>query len=104
MQLTHSNLQHVMLREGTRALSNAQLLAVFLQTIYHPKDALEVAEIILKDTPLPELWNTSMIDFAKMEGIGLTTASQFVALRALCERAHAESTRTTFVVEVYRKR
>ena len=69
------------LREkGGAALSDAELLAIVLRTGYRGKNAVEVAERLLRHQPLSRLLSQPMSELVKLKGIGPATAATFAAV------------------------
>lgn len=78
-----------LLQRGVHALSNAELLAILLQTGYKDRPALHVAEQVLtlyKAQGLGGIVNLSAEDFSAVKGIGSAKAATLLAAIELGRR------------------
>ena len=82
-------------QEGAAALSNAELLAIFLRTGLRGKSAVDLARDLIDHFQgrggLATLATASPRDLAKLKGIGPAKAAQLAATLELARRALAES-------------
>lgn len=72
--------------KGSDALKDHELLAILLRTGYQGKSALEVAKRILDTTKLENLSKLSLLELAKIKGVGKSRASIISASIALSKR------------------
>jgi DNA repair protein RadC len=72
--------------KGPDALKDYELLAILLRTGYKGKSALEVAKRILDSTKLESLSKLSILELAKLKGVGKSRASTISASIELSER------------------
>ena len=82
-----------MLEKGSKALSDAELLAVLLRTGNARLSALEMAHTLLKDSngKLTKLADTSMTQLCSMKGLGPGKAAMLMAAFELGRRFMMES-------------
>lgn len=85
-----------LLRHGASALSDAELLAIFLRVGMRGKNAIDLARDLLArhGGQLGKLAEASIAELARCPGIGLAKASQLKASFELAQRAIAESLQT----------
>lgn len=76
---------------GPDVLKDAELLAIILRTGYRGHGALEVAEAILAQHPLPGLLALPLERLRRLRGMGPTRAAALVAAAELLRRAHPEN-------------
>ncbi|MDD3482383.1 DNA repair protein RadC [Azovibrio restrictus] len=81
-----------LLRQGPQALSDAELLAIYLRVGIKGKSAVDLARDLLErhDGSLRRLAAASMTDLARTPGIGLAKAAQLQASFELSRRALGE--------------
>jgi DNA repair protein RadC len=80
-----------LLREGAQALSEAELLAIFLRTGVSGKDAVQLAhELLHHFGSLQKLFNASLRDVAAVKGLGPAKFTQLQAVMELARRAMLE--------------
>jgi DNA repair protein RadC len=81
-----------LLAHGPQALSDAELLAIFLRVGVRGKSAVDLARDLLTefDGSLAELAGASAARLARLTGLGPAKASQLVATLELARRALAE--------------
>jgi DNA repair protein RadC len=83
-----------LLRDGAAALSDGELLAVFLRTGVAGRDALEVARDALAALGgLTGLLRAQAADFCAVDGLGPTRFAQLQAVREIVRRALRETLR-----------
>lgn len=89
-----------LLAHGAAALSNAELLAIYLRVGIRGKSAVDLARDLLQrfDGRLSTLVEASLDELASVSGIGMAKAAQLKASFELARRALAQemSTRDTF--------
>lgn len=78
-----------LLRQGAAALSDAELLAIYLRVGVRGKSAVDLARDLLQrfDGQLSRLANASLQELATVSGIGLAKAAQLKASFELARRA-----------------
>lgn len=79
----HSRPREKLQRLGARGLRDAELLALILRTGYHGKNAVEVAERILRQYTLPDLLNLEQSKLEALKGIGPTRAATLKAIQEI---------------------
>ncbi len=81
-----------LLRQGKRALSNAELIAILLGSGNRSQSAVELSKHILEDSGgrLRELSRLSVADLTKRKGIGPVKAITLIAALELANRSGAE--------------
>ncbi len=81
------------LRYGVEALSNAELIAIILRTGSKDKNALELANVLLKhfDNNLKRLFSADISELRKIKGIGIAKAVQLKAVFELARRINTFS-------------
>jgi DNA repair protein RadC len=80
-----------LVREGAQALSNPELLAIFLRVGVRGKSAVELGQDMLRHFgSLQDLFHSSLEDFSKVKGLGLAKYAQLQAVLELARRAGAE--------------
>jgi DNA repair protein RadC len=80
-----------LVREGAQALSNPELLAIFLRVGVRGKSAVELGQDMLRHFgSLHDLFHSSLEDFSKVNGLGLAKYAQLQAVLELARRAGAE--------------
>lgn len=95
MSITHWPLQQRprerLIREGPQALSDAELLAVFLRVGVAGKSAVDLArDAISHFGSLSGLFGVSLADFASVKGLGPAKFAQLQAVFELARRALGE--------------
>ena len=94
-----------MIRDGPRALSHVELLAVILGTGTRKDDVLRIAERLLRKHGLASLPGLSVRDWAATPGVGTAGACRLAALFELARRVEKagsrEAVRITGPSEVY---
>ncbi|MGV0006014.1 MAG: RadC family protein [Candidatus Porifericomitaceae bacterium WSBS_2022_MAG_OTU9] len=73
-------------RHGADALSDAELLAIFLRTGVHNMDAIELAHNLLADGGLRPLLDSPVEQLCKKHGIGPSKAVTLKAVLAVAQR------------------
>ena len=88
----HERPRERLLKDGARALSDAELLAIFLRTGVKGKDAVELARDMVKqfDGSLRALFGASLRDFSAIHGLGTAKFAQLQAVMELARRAAEE--------------
>jgi DNA repair protein RadC len=71
---------------GADALRDAELLAIVLRTGYRGRGALNVAEDLLAQYPLPELLTLALPRMKALRGMGLSRAATLIAAAELVRR------------------
>jgi DNA repair protein RadC len=81
-----------LLTKGAQSLSNAELLAIVLNTGYQNKSALELAKELLAHhaNKLSEIARLDFQDFCKVKGIGPAKALSIMAVLELAKRKERE--------------
>lgn len=80
-----------LLAKGTAALSDAELLALFLRVGTKGKTAVDLArELLLQFGTLTRLCNASATEFASIPGMGMAKYAQLQAVMELARRALSE--------------
>ncbi|MTV39221.1 RadC family protein [Duganella radicis] len=80
-----------LIREGAQALSDAELLAIFLRTGVMGKDAVQLgAEMMRHFGSLQKLFGASLSEFAVVKGLGPAKFTQLQAVLELARRALLE--------------
>jgi len=88
-----------LLEQGAANLSDAELLAVFLQTGIKGKNSLELArELILKFGGLSGIMAANHRELCAQAGVGAAKAARFVAMKALSERHMLEGIKSQQVL------
>ena len=87
-----------LLAAGPGHLSDAELLAVFLQTGIRGKTSLDLArELIVRFGSLTGIMAASHQELCLLPGVGMAKAARFVAMKALSERQMLEGDRKSVV-------
>ena len=80
-----------LIREGAAALSDAELLAIFLRTGVAGKDAVQLgAETMRHFGSLQKLFSASLTEFGAIKGLGPAKFTQLQAVMELARRALLE--------------
>ena len=80
-----------LIREGARALSDAELLAIFLRVGVRGKNAVELAgEMVRHFGSLQGLFRASLPEFCAVPGLGAAKYAQLQAVLELARRAIGE--------------
>ncbi|MFA9219208.1 MAG: DNA repair protein RadC [Sphingomonadaceae bacterium] len=80
-----------LLREGAPALSDEELLAVFLRVGVKGKDAVQLGrDMLLHFGSLHGLFGASLADFSALHGLGMAKFAQLQAVMELARRAMLE--------------
>jgi DNA repair protein RadC len=80
-----------LIAEGPRALSNAQLLAVFLRVGVKGVNAVQLAENMIRHFgSLNALFGASLAEFSQINGLGPAKFAQLQAVMELAQRAIGE--------------
>ncbi|MYM24068.1 DNA repair protein RadC [Duganella sp. FT135W] len=80
-----------LMREGAQALSDAELLAIFLRTGVSGKDAVQLGqEMVRHFGSLQKLFAASLPEFAEVKGLGPAKFTQLQAVMELARRAILE--------------
>jgi DNA repair protein RadC len=83
-----------LIKEGAAALSDAELLAVFLRTGVKGKSAVALArDTVAHFGSLHGLFNASLAEFCALHGLGAAKFAQLQAVMALARRAIEEELR-----------
>ncbi|KZN51269.1 RadC family protein [Pseudoalteromonas luteoviolacea] len=104
MQLTqlpkHIRPREKLLNEGPGALSDAELLAIFLRTGVSGMNAIELADSLLQQCEsLQHLFNASQAEFVALKGVGEAKYVQFQAVLELCKRYLKEGCKREYKFE-----
>ncbi|UGQ45307.1 RadC family protein [Massilia endophytica] len=84
-----------LIREGPQALSDAELLAVFLRVGVRGKSAVDLAgEMVRHFGSLQALFAAGQAEFTRIPGLGAAKYAQLQAVMELARRAIAEELRT----------
>ena len=84
-----------LLQLGPTALSDAELLAIFLRTGVRGKSAVDLArELLVRSGSLGALFTTKRADLCRLPGMGDAKYSQLQAVLELARRALAETLRS----------
>lgn len=76
-----------LIEQGPEALSNAELLAIFLRTGIKGLNAIELAESLLQEQQtLQRLFNVSLEEFSALKGLGVAKYTQLQAVLELSRR------------------
>ncbi|PAX99440.1 hypothetical protein CKO50_20915 [Pseudoalteromonas sp. HM-SA03] len=76
-----------LIEQGPEALSNAELLAIFLRTGIKGLNAIELAETLLQEQQtLQRLFNASLEEFSALKGLGVAKYTQLQAVLELSRR------------------
>ncbi|MYM30508.1 DNA replication and repair protein RadC [Duganella sacchari] len=80
-----------LIREGAQALSDAELLAIFLRTGVYGKDAVQLGqEMMHRFGSLQQLFGASLEEFSAVKGLGPAKFTQLQAVMELARRAILE--------------
>jgi DNA repair protein RadC len=81
-----------LVREGAQALSNPELLAIFLRVGVRGQSAVELARTMLGhfDGSLHRLFHATLDEFSEVHGLGLAKYAQLQAVLELAYRASRE--------------
>jgi DNA repair protein RadC len=84
-----------LIAEGPRALSNAELLAVFLRVGVRGSSAVQLGEQLLKrfDGSINAMFGASLAEFSTLNGLGPAKFAQLQAVMELAQRAIGEQLR-----------
>ena len=84
-----------LIREGAPALSDEELLAVFLRVGVKGKDAVQLGrDMVLRFGSLQGLFGASLADFSSVHGLGAAKFAQLQAVMELARRAMLEEIKT----------
>jgi DNA repair protein RadC len=87
----HQRPRERLIREGAGALSDAELLAVFLRVGVRGKNAVELArQMVSEFGSLQGLFGASLRDFSAIPGLGMAKFAQLQAVMELARRAIGE--------------
>ncbi|HRP96412.1 MAG TPA: DNA repair protein RadC [Rhodocyclaceae bacterium] len=87
----HERPREKLLARGTAALSDAELLALFLRVGVRGKSAVDLArDLLTRFGSLTRLCNATAADFASVPGMGMAKYAQLQAVMELARRALAE--------------
>lgn len=76
-----------LLRSGAKALSDAELLAIFLRTGVKGSSAVELArQLLIKHGGLRALFNSSLEEFCQLKGMGVAKYAQLQAVLEMSKR------------------
>ncbi|MEJ6475940.1 RadC family protein [Pseudoalteromonas piscicida] len=76
-----------LIEQGPEALTNAELLAIFLRTGIKGLNAIELAESLLQEQQtLQSLFNASLEEFSAVKGLGVAKYTQLQAVLELSRR------------------
>lgn len=78
-----------LLKHGSKSLSDAELLAIILQTGTHSKNVLDISSRILSEYGFEKLSDLSISELKKIAGIGQVKALQIHALFELNRRLNS---------------
>ncbi len=78
------------LRHGVEALSDAELFAIILRTGTINENVTDMANRMLKEYPLENLFSSSLAELQKIKGIGPSKAMQILTISELAKR-HAQA-------------
>jgi DNA repair protein RadC len=88
-----------LIREGAQALSEAELLAIFLRTGVRGKDAVALGRDLMQHFgSLQKLFGASLQDFSAVHGLGPAKFAQLQAVMELARRALLEEIHTGAVL------
>jgi DNA repair protein RadC len=80
-----------LIKHGAQALSDAELLAVFLRVGVRGKNAVELGrDMVMQFGSLNGLFKASLKEFSAIHGLGMAKFTQFQAVLELARRALAE--------------
>lgn len=92
---SHERPRERLISLGAQALSDAELLAVFLRSGVKGKDAVQLAhDTVSHFGSLHALFSASLQDFSKVHGLGAAKFAQLQAVMALARRAIEEEWQT----------
>lgn len=83
---SHERPREKLLTRGAAALSDAELLAIFLGSGLRGQDAVATARQLLNAHPLRRLLELSPQEMARLPGLGPARSSKLVAALELCNR------------------
>jgi DNA repair protein RadC len=87
----HERPRERLVREGPAALSNAELLAIFLRVGVRGKSAVDLAQDMLGHFgSLHRLFHANLDEFSEVNGLGLAKYAQLQAVLELARRAAGE--------------
>jgi DNA repair protein RadC len=88
----HERPRERLIAEGPRALSNAELLAVFLRVGVKGSSAVQLGEQLLNrfDGSITAMFGASLAEFSKLNGLGPAKFAQLQAVMELAQRAIRE--------------
>jgi len=88
----HQRPRERLIAEGPRALSNAELLAVFLRVGVKGSSAVQLGEQLLArfDGSISAMFGASLTEFSKLNGLGPAKFAQLQAVMELAQRAVRE--------------
>lgn len=92
----HQRPRERLIAEGPRALSNAELLAVFLRVGVKGSSAVQLGEQLLTrfDGSINAMFGASLAEFSKLNGLGPAKFAQLQAVMELAQRAVREQVRS----------
>lgn len=79
-------------KEGVLSLSDAELLAIIVQTGIKGKSVVELSQAMLeKHNGFEELFNLTLIELTKLDGIGEIKAIKLKTIAEICRRINIQS-------------
>jgi DNA repair protein RadC len=87
-------------RDGAKALSDAELIAVVLRTGSNGENVVELSRRLLSEFGLPKLARINLAKLTKLKGIGFAKASQLIACFELGRRADANKQTQTRIKSI----
>ena len=92
----HERPRERLIAEGPRALSNAELLAVFLRVGVKGSSAVQLGEQLLArfDGSINAMFGASLAEFSALNGLGPAKFAQLQAVMELAQRAVREQVRS----------
>ena len=92
----HQRPRERLIAEGPRALSNAELLAVFLRVGVKGSSAVQLGEQLLArfDGSINAMFGASLAEFSTLNGLGPAKFAQLQAVMELAQRAVREQVRS----------
>ena len=92
----HERPRERLIAEGPRALSNAELLAVFLRVGVKGSSAVQLGEQLLArfDGSINAMFGASLTEFSALNGLGPAKFAQLQAVMELAQRAVREQVRS----------
>ncbi|MET0267124.1 MAG: DNA repair protein RadC [Duganella sp.] len=96
---THQRPRERLIRDGASALSDAELLAIFLRVGVRGQDAVELARHMLHHFgSLQRLFGASLQEFSVLNGLGPAKFAQLQAVMELARRAMLEDIRSEVIL------